>query len=321
MGLYTVSGGTTGRPSDLDQIIDALTGKNDVGQIVFFQALTVPTAPSVAVNAITGVLNGNYQYAVSFITGYANSSGGVTDQGNTSGGTASATVSPATQQVNLTNIPVGPQGVTARNLYRTKAGGTTFYFLQQIADNVTTSWTDNVADASITVVMPSTNTTGTKLVGDGSLLTNLPVTPLSSTTPTSETEGTTGAVGTGTNAAREDHRHAMPATYTPSAHKSSHATGGADTLSPSDIGADVAGASVAAIVIAETYADTKDADHVAAADPHSQYAFDTDLSNLAGVGRTTETVKGNADALTEHQADYVHQASKIYAYKNFGGAL
>ena len=63
------------------------------------------------------------------------------------------------------------------------------------------------------------------------------------------------------------------------------------------------------------------ATHLIASDPHTQYALDTDLSNLAGTGRTTETVKGLADAAAAHHADYAHKAGKIYAYKNLGGGL
>ncbi len=43
--------------------------------------------------------------------------------------------------------------------------------------------------------------------------------------------------------------------------------------------------------------------HKNAVDPHPQYALDTDLNNLAGVGRTNQTVKGNADAISAHLAD------------------
>jgi len=188
MGLYKVTESTLGGPNDLNQVIDAFTGRNDVGEIIFYQALSVPVAPLVAVNAIAGVLNGNYKYAVSFVTGYANSQGTIITQGNTSGGVASAIVSPASQQVNISSIPIGSEGVVARYIYRTKAGGNTFYFLQQLADNVTTSWTDNVADSSLTTVMPDTNSTGTRLIADGSGLYNLPLPePV-----ISETEPTTG---------------------------------------------------------------------------------------------------------------------------------
>ncbi|MGB9661346.1 MAG: hypothetical protein ACPL5F_04925 [Moorellaceae bacterium] len=61
--------------------------------------------------------------------------------------------------------------------------------------------------------------------------------PLSNTTPASESAGATGTAGTSTSVARADHVHPMPATYPPSAHKSTHAIGGADALTPADIGA------------------------------------------------------------------------------------
>jgi len=60
---------------------------------------------------------------------------------------------------------------------------------------------------------------------------------------------------------------------------------------------------------AATYTNTKATDHLAALDPHTQYALDTDLSSLAGAGRTTETVKGLADAAAIHQADLVYQVA------------
>ena len=41
----------------------------------------------------------------------------------------------------------------------------------------------------------------------------------------------------------------------------------------------------------------------------------TDLKNLAGEGRTTETVKGNADAIAEHSADIVTDADGVHGLK------
>ncbi len=67
--LYRVSGGTTGAPSDLDQVVDALTGNNDTDIVAYVQ-ITAPTAPNVALSTTQGVLSGNYQYAVGFGTGY-----------------------------------------------------------------------------------------------------------------------------------------------------------------------------------------------------------------------------------------------------------
>lgn len=51
--------------------------------------------------------------------------------------------------VNLTNIPLGPAGTTARNIYRTRAGDGNFRLVGTIADNTTTVFNDNVADNSI----------------------------------------------------------------------------------------------------------------------------------------------------------------------------
>jgi len=53
-------------------------------------------------------------------------------------------------QVQLSGIPIGPTGTTDRNIYRTKANlGTGYQLVQQIADNTTTSFLDNVADSGL----------------------------------------------------------------------------------------------------------------------------------------------------------------------------
>lgn len=57
-------------------------------------------------------------------------------------------------QVSLTGITAGPAGTTARKVYRSKIGAPTAYFLlTTIADNVTTIFTDNVADAGLTTAL------------------------------------------------------------------------------------------------------------------------------------------------------------------------
>jgi uncharacterized glyoxalase superfamily protein PhnB len=151
---------------DINQFSDALSGNNDVGQIKLFTPISPPGAPTVAVNPTAGNLTGNYKYAVAFVTGYWKGpvgNGTLQIQGNTGGGTPSASVSPSAQQVNITNIPTGPTGTVARILYRTKANGSTFYFLTQINDNTTTAYTDNTPDGSLGAQMPTVNTTGTSL--------------------------------------------------------------------------------------------------------------------------------------------------------------
>lgn len=64
------------------------------------------------------------------------------------------TVVSGTQTANLTAIPLGPTGTAARRVFRTKAGGSTFFFVGQIPDNTTTVFTDALADASLGTANP-----------------------------------------------------------------------------------------------------------------------------------------------------------------------
>lgn len=116
----------------------------------------VPTTAPVATEAgAGGIAAGAYRYAVTYIT-----SNGET----TISPSVSVTIA-ANKQVHVTSIPLGPvavvQGVNfpvvaSRNLYRTKVGTTTPYYLQQaIADNVTTDIFDSTPDASLGVASPS----------------------------------------------------------------------------------------------------------------------------------------------------------------------
>lgn len=120
-----------------------------------------PTAGPGAVAGSAGNVNGTVQYLVTFI-----SQGGET----TPGPATSITVS--NQQVQLSNIPLGPsQSLTpniatnytiGRNIYRTQAGGSTFYLLATLKDNVTTTYTDDTLDSAIASQPspPSVNTSG-----------------------------------------------------------------------------------------------------------------------------------------------------------------
>jgi hypothetical protein len=99
------------------------------------------SAPSVATGA-AGVLTGAYSYKVSAV--YDSNSA----HESSVYATASATVNPSSQKVELTNIPT-ITNATARNIYRTEAGGSVYYYLATINDNVTTTYSDNTADASL----------------------------------------------------------------------------------------------------------------------------------------------------------------------------
>ncbi len=114
-----------------------------------------PTAPTVAlVNpaAPGNVDTGNHYYKISFVTA----------TGETLPGTASAVVTVADKAVNgkvdVTAIPVGPAGCTDRKVYRTKAGGTAYFFVAAIGDNSTLNYEDNIADAALTVAAPVRDT-------------------------------------------------------------------------------------------------------------------------------------------------------------------
>lgn len=114
-------------------------------------ALASPVAPG-------NVDNGAHRYLVTFAT----------NDGETQAGEVSAAVTVADKTVNgqvaVSGIPVGGASVTARKLYRTAAGGSTYMLLATIADNTTTTYTDNIADASLGAGAPATNTTSDPLI-------------------------------------------------------------------------------------------------------------------------------------------------------------
>lgn len=158
---------------DVNQFVGGLNGSADIGDITAFpQITTLPTALTSSATG-TGSLSGAYSYVVTYVTGLVDGTGQLHVKGETTPGTASTTVNASSQNISLTNIPIGPAGTIARNVYRTKAGGSTYYLSFQIADNATTSWTDTISDTALGAQAPTKNTTGSKFVGDGSGLTNL----------------------------------------------------------------------------------------------------------------------------------------------------
>ena len=62
--------------------------------------------------------------------------------------------SATTGMIQLDFIPFGPPTVTQRKVYRTKAGGTTFFLLVTLNNNTQTEYLDNLADASLPVTQP-----------------------------------------------------------------------------------------------------------------------------------------------------------------------
>lgn len=120
-------------------------------------ALTEPEPPAPTV-ALAGagagnVDNGAHRYRVTFVTA----------DGETAGGDISSAVTVADKtadgKVSISAIPIGGSLVTSRKLYRTAAGGATYLLLAAIADNTTTTYTDNIADSALGAEAPSTDTT------------------------------------------------------------------------------------------------------------------------------------------------------------------
>lgn len=138
---------------DVDSVVRKLA--HLAGNYKVTALVTAPSAPTVA---LAGLGAGNldtsvdYFYKVTFVT----------SAGETEAGTASSAVQPTggDGQVAVSAIPVGPTGVTARKLYRTEGGGSTYKLLATISDNTTTTYADNVADGSLGANAPSTNTAG-----------------------------------------------------------------------------------------------------------------------------------------------------------------
>lgn len=118
------------------------------------------TAPTVVAGA-SGLPNGVYRYAVTFVTA--------------AGETLGLEVGPITLtsvQGSLSAIPVGSalSGVTARKIYRTSAGGSsgTEKLVATISDNSTTVFLDNIADGSLGANLPTSDSSSV-LPGGGSI--------------------------------------------------------------------------------------------------------------------------------------------------------
>lgn len=121
-------------------------------------APSAPTAALASPAAPGNVDNGAHRYLVTYVTA----------DGETQAGVVSSVVTVADKtvngQVSLTAIPLGGTSVTSRKIYRTAAGGSTYLLLATVADNTTTTYTDNIADSALGAGAPTTNTTGDPLL-------------------------------------------------------------------------------------------------------------------------------------------------------------
>ncbi|MFB3883533.1 MAG: hypothetical protein ACE149_19885 [Armatimonadota bacterium] len=113
--------------------------------------LALPGAPTLALAAGTELGIGLYQYAITFVTA----------NGETiPGAQAEITTTSGNQRVQLSSIPIGPGGPTARRIYRSAVGGGQKKLVATIADNMTTAYLDQIADAGLGANAPTLNTSG-----------------------------------------------------------------------------------------------------------------------------------------------------------------
>jgi len=122
---------------------------------------TAGMAAALAGGGAGNVNNGAHSYLVTFVTAEGETSFNDEDLG-----AVSATVAAlgTDGQVALTDIPLGSAFVTARKLYRTAANAdrnipANYKLLATISNNTATTYTDNIADSSLTTVIPIRNTT------------------------------------------------------------------------------------------------------------------------------------------------------------------
>jgi uncharacterized phage protein gp47/JayE len=195
--LFTGDGGTY-VPVNTEVAYDPGNGL----EVVYFNTTSdgtvpnpgIPTAPVAADAGAGAIAAGLYEYAVSFVTA----------AGETLIGPPSNALTIAVNHnINLTAVPLGGTGTTARRIYRRLNGGA-WAFLKALNDNTTTATTDNLAAPAggaepqvdsahaITVngIAQSSGVDGNASIGTITVLTNAPGTLVAVTNPTAFTGGT-----------------------------------------------------------------------------------------------------------------------------------
>lgn len=117
--------------------------------------VTAPTTLTAVAGTASGSLDASaaYGYKVTYVTGFGET--------NPSSNTAVTTTS--TGSVNLSAIPVSSNGnVSARNIYRTVGGGSSWLLLTTLSDNTTTTYLDIIADGSLGAAAPTRNSAGSR---------------------------------------------------------------------------------------------------------------------------------------------------------------
>lgn len=164
------AGASTLTYSSLGSVVTA--AGNTLGRVARF---TIPVGPTGTIaRRIYRTREGDTEY---FLVGQVGDNTTTIYEDNTPD--ASLTVPAPIQNLNgeqhaLTSIATGATGTLKRRIYRTKAGGSTYYLLDEILDNSTTTYTDNIPDSQLNLAFtaPATATSG-----DQHALTSIPLGP------------------------------------------------------------------------------------------------------------------------------------------------
>lgn len=113
------------------------------GGDIKFTSVTAPTACTSALIETAGNIDaGTHKYVITYIN-----STGETEIGSVSN---TVTNDGTHKQNSLTSIPISSSSsVISRKIYRTKAGGFEYFLLATLNNNTSTTYTDNIADASL----------------------------------------------------------------------------------------------------------------------------------------------------------------------------
>lgn len=125
------------------------------------------SAPTLTPGAAGNVNVGMHHYRVTFVTA---------DGETRPGPRSDLDILTSAKHVLLSNIPKGPRFVTARNIYRTSAGGSTYGLVTTISDNTTTTYDDNLADSGLGASPPD-SFEGSEIdaqAGEGALVFEVP---------------------------------------------------------------------------------------------------------------------------------------------------
>lgn len=155
-GTFTAirTGLTSGKRTDFVVYKDLLYASNGSDDIwVYDGASDNVTWEMGSCKAVTGSSTGITKTNVSYSVTYAI---GGSDDAFTPGAASNEIASLSNEDVELSNIPLGPSGTTNRKIYRKDSStGGSYKLVTTISDNTTTTYTDSTADVSGNAALPS----------------------------------------------------------------------------------------------------------------------------------------------------------------------